>query len=249
MRTALVTGAGSGIGAAIAECLAKDGWRLAVLDLNAEHALEVAGRLPGAVALSADVAREDMVEEAFGKLDDTPFAIVNNAGVVRFGDLVEVPVADFQDVLSINLTGAFIVARAAARRLIAAKTGGVIVNLTSVNGVTPSKGIGAYNASKAGLAHLTRHMAQEWGPEGVRVNAVAPGFIDGGMSAPIYADPEVRALRSSGVPLRRLGTTDDVAEAVRYLVSDAASYVTGQELVVDGGLASSALVQLPRTAN
>lgn len=247
MKTVLVTGAGNGLGAAIAETLGARGWRVAVLDNNGDRALEVAARIENAVGVAADVTNEAEVEAAFEKIGDAPYGVVNNAGVVRFGSLVDIPLKDFTDVLNINLVGAFIVARAAARRMIARGDGGGIVNLTSINAIQPSVGIGAYPASKAALGHLTKHMAQEWGPLGIRVNSIAPGFIDAGMSAPIYADPEVRKVRGGGVPLRRLGTAADIAEAASYLLSDAANYITGHEIVVDGGLASGGLVQLPRT--
>jgi NAD(P)-dependent dehydrogenase (short-subunit alcohol dehydrogenase family) len=123
---------------------------------------------------------------------------------------------------------------------------GNIVNITSINSITPGPNAGAYPAAKAGLARLTEQMALEWGPLGLRVNAVAPGFIDAGISAPFFANPAVRELRSRAVPMRRLGTAADVAEAVMFLASDEASYVNGHELVVDGGVVSSLLLQLPR---
>jgi NAD(P)-dependent dehydrogenase (short-subunit alcohol dehydrogenase family) len=136
-------------------------------------------------------------------------------------------------------------ARAAALGMIA-NGGGAIVNVTSMNGVAPGPNAGAYGASKAGVALLTQQMALEWGPHGVRVNAVAPGLIDAGMSAPIYADAEVRRARESKVPLGRLGRAEDVAKAVLFLASEEASYVTGQNLLVDGGVTMGIIGQLPR---
>jgi NAD(P)-dependent dehydrogenase (short-subunit alcohol dehydrogenase family) len=139
-------------------------------------------------------------------------------------------------------------ARAAARRMVQAG-GGAIVNVTSMNGVAPGPNAGAYGSTKAGVALLTQQMALEWGPQGVRVNAVAPGLIDGGMSAPIYADPEMRKARESKVPLGRLGLPEDVARAVLFLASDDAAYVTGQNLLVDGGVTMGIIGQLPRPAS
>lgn len=107
-------------------------------------------------------------------------------------------------------------------------------------------GAGAYSAAKAGVASLTEHLSLELGPSGMRVNCIAPGFIDGGISAPLFADPRVRALRDSGVPLRRLGTVKDVTNAVVWLASDEAGYITGHQLMIDGGVAHSVLMQLPR---
>jgi NAD(P)-dependent dehydrogenase (short-subunit alcohol dehydrogenase family) len=125
---------------------------------------------------------------------------------------------------------------------------GVIINLTSINAITPAPGAGAYPAAKAGVVALTELFALELGAYGIRVNAVAPGFVDGGMSAPIYADPKIRALRSGAVPLKRLATVDDISNAVLWLASDGAAYITGHHLVVDGGVSHSVLLQLPRSA-
>ncbi|MST34344.1 SDR family oxidoreductase, partial [Acidimicrobiaceae bacterium USS-CC1] len=134
----------------------------------------------------------------------------------------------------------------AARRMAGAGTGGSIVNITSMNGVAPGPNGGAYGATKAGVALLTQQMALEWGPAAIRVNAVAPGVVDAGMNAPILADPAVREARRSKVPLGRLGTAGDIAAAVAWLLSDQASYVTGQNLLVDGGVTMSIIANLPR---
>ena len=133
----------------------------------------------------------------------------------------------------------------AAKRMVQ-RGSGTIVNITSINAVTTGPGSGGYPAAKAGLHKLTELMALEWGPSGLRVNAVAPGFIDAGISTPFYADPEVRALRGGAVPSRRLGLASDIADAVSFLVGDRASYINGHQLVVDGGVSVSLLTQLPR---
>jgi len=174
--------------------------------------------------------------------------VVNNAGIVRFGPLVDLREDDWREVVEVNLTGTFIVARAAARRWISDGRPGVIVNVTSMNGVAAGPNAGSYGASKAAVALLTAQMALEWGPHGIRVNAVAPGLIDAGMSGPIYADPETREARESKVPLGRLGTADDIAAVVMFLASDAAAYLTGQNIVVDGGVTGSVIAHLPRPA-
>jgi 3-oxoacyl-[acyl-carrier protein] reductase len=243
-RSAIVTGGGDGIGAAICEALADAGYRVGILDRSSAGAAAVAAAI-GGQALVADVIDELEVAAAFDAFGTVPDLVVNNAGIVRFGPLAEASVADFRAVLEVNLVGAYIVAREAARRMLPLGRGQVIA-ITSVNAVHPGSGAGAYPASKAALAHLTRQFALECGPQGLRFNAIAPGFIDGGMSTPIYADPRVRALRSSGVPSRRLGTPDDVAQAVLFLDSAGATYVNGHELVIDGGLVHSVLMQLPR---
>lgn len=264
VRQAVVTGAGGGIGRAIALAAATAGYRVGVLDHDAALAVAVAGAInerPNghadgngasagperqAVPLVADVADEAAVEIALDAFGAVPDLWVNNAGIVRFGPLLDQSLPDWRSVVDVNLTGTFVGARAAARRMVAAGVPGSIVNITSMNGVAPGPNAGAYGATKAAVALLTAQMALEWGPKGIRVNAVAPGLIDAGMSEPIYADPEFRELRGSKVPLGRLGTADDVAAAVLFLASPSAAYVTGQNLLVDGGVTSNIIGQLPR---
>lgn len=237
-----MTGASRGLGAAIAAAAARRGDRVGVLDVAEPETLPA-----GCEFMAASVADADAVNHAFEHFG-TPDVVVNNAGIVRFGPLVDLTPDDWRRVIDVNLTGTFLVARAAARRWIAAERPGVIVNVTSMNGVAAGPNAGAYGASKAAVALLTAQMAIEWGPLGIRVNAVAPGLIDAGMSEPIYADPITREARESKVPLRRLGTADEVADMVLFLASDAASYVTGQNIVVDGGVTSSVIAGLPRPA-
>lgn len=233
----MVTGGGKGLGAVIARALQRAGYRVGVLDL-------VHSEASGVEVLIADTTDSAAVAAAFEAFG-TPDLLVANAGIVRFGTLADGSVEDFQRVIEVNLTGAYIAMREAVRRMLPRGHGHVIA-ITSINALHPGTGGGAYPASKAALAHLIRQFAIECGPAGLRFNAVAPGFIDGGMSAPIYADAAVRERRAGGVPSRRLGTPDDVAAAVLFLNSDAASYINGHELVVDGGLAHSVLAQLPR---
>ena len=251
-RQAIVTGAGSGIGRAIALAAAAAGYRVGVLDHDASAAVAVAGAINGrsngngggngatagpeheAVPLVADVADEAAVEIALDAFGAVPDLWVNNAGIVRFGPLLDQAVDDWRVVVDVNLTGTFIGARAAARRMVAAGGAGSIVNITRMNGVAPGPNAGAYGATKAAVALLTQQMALEWGAKGIRVNAVAPGLIDAGMSEPIYSDPEFRERRGSKVPLGRLGTAEDVAAVVLVLASPGAAYVTGQNVLVDG---------------
>jgi NAD(P)-dependent dehydrogenase (short-subunit alcohol dehydrogenase family) len=244
--TALVTGAGRGLGAAIASRLAADGWRVGVLDRDRASVDGVVAGISGAVALVADIVDEAAVDAALDRLGEVPTVVVNNAGIVRFGPLLDLDQSDFDAVVKVNLVGTFTVARAAARRMVAAGRAGSIVNITSMNGVAPGPNGGAYGATKAAIALLTQQMAVEWGPAGIRVNAVAPGMILAGMSEPVFADPVIREARQSKVPLGRLGTADDIASVVAFLSSDAASYVTGQNVLVDGGVTMSIIATLPR---
>jgi len=247
----IVTGGARGIGAAICRLAASRGATVGVLDIDAEAALATASDLPGAIGLVAAINDESAVSAAFDQFTaqvGTPDIVVNNAGIVRFGPLAELSIEDWRVTVDVNLTGTFVVARQAAVRM-AANGGGSIVNLTSINGISPGPYAGAYGSTKAAIALLTQQLAIEFGPAGVRVNAVAPGLIDGGMSEPIYADPQTRQARSSKVPLGRLGTVDDIARAVLWMASEEAGYITGQNLVVDGGVVMSIIANLPRPAS
>ncbi|MGY1694398.1 MULTISPECIES: SDR family NAD(P)-dependent oxidoreductase [unclassified Geodermatophilus] len=246
MSWAVVTGAGRGIGAVIARCAVERGYRVAVWDVDGAAAGAVAGELgPAAVAATVDVTDEAAVGAALDAVPEAPALVVSNAGRVRFGPLLTLDRQDWDAVLAVNLTGTFLVGRAAARRM-AEAGGGAIVNISSVNGIAAAPHAGAYTSTKAAVVLLTEQMALEWAPLGVRVNAVAPGLIRAGMSDPIYADPEVRRQRQERVPLGRLGTAEDVAAAVLFLASDRAGYLTGQTLAVDGGLTKAALLGLAR---
>ncbi|MBI1385909.1 MAG: glucose 1-dehydrogenase [Rhizobiales bacterium] len=248
-RIALVTGAAGGLGAAIAGRLCADGYRVAIVDRDGEGARAEAARHGGAMAFACDVADEAsvgaMLEQVIAAFGAAPGALVNNAGIVRFGDILTHSVADFRAVLEVNLIGAFIVSQALARHMVA-RGGGAIVNITSLNAFAPSPDAGAYPAAKAGLAKLTEQMALSLGPRGVRVNSVAPGFIDAGMSTPIYRDAGVKAARGASVPAGRIGEAEDVAAAVAFLLSDEASYIHAQHLLVDGGVFCSLKNQMPR---
>ena len=247
-KSMIVTGAGHGIGAEIARQAAAGGYRVGVLDINAEAADQIAQSLPDAVTLVASSTDSSAVEaalDAFG----TPDALVNNAGIVRFTPLVDHSEDDWRAVVDVNLTGPFVCGRAVARRMIAEGRQGSIVNIASINGIAPGPNSGAYSPTKAAVIQLTRQMAIEWGTAGIRVNSVAPGIIDDGMSAPVLADPEVRATRSARTPSQRLGTADDIAKAVMWLCSEDAEYVNGHNLVVDGGVVSTVLAGMPRPAS
>lgn len=245
----VVTGGARGIGATIARVAAKEGYDVAIWDADLATAQETAAQIGGTVvATEVDVADEASVEAAFAAMGECPAAVVSNAGIVRFGPLLALSVADWEQALRVNLMGAFVVGRTFAR-LVEPGSPASLVNIASINGIAAAPFAGAYSASKAGIVMLTQQMALEWAPRGIRVNCVAPGLIDAGMSEPIYEDAEVRALRQSKVPLNRLGSAEEVASAVMFLVGSGSAYITGQTIVVDGGITISALGSLSRPAS
>ena len=245
MKTAIVTGAGAGIGKAICQKLSQNNYRVGMLDLNEENVNEASKGVENSFPLHGDVTNQESIKKAFEKFGEIPDLLVKNVGIVLFGPLEEHSVEDYSKSLNINLLGSFITSRILINDMIK-RGSGSIINMSSVNGVNPGIGIGAYPASKAGIISMTQQMAIEWGKFGIRVNCISPGFIDAGMSKPIYEDPKVRELRGGAVPSGRLGEADDIANAVLFLDSENASYVNGHNLVVDGGVISSVIAQLPR---
>jgi 3-oxoacyl-[acyl-carrier protein] reductase len=239
-KVALVTGGAQGIGRAIGLALAREGAQVAISDINLEKAqetcreIEALGRKALAVGGSvADAkAAEAMVEktvEAFGGLD----ILVNNAGITRDGILLRMKEEDWDLVLDVNLKGAFHCAKASLRSLI--KRGrGKIINIASVTGQMGNAGQANYAASKAGLIGLTKSVAREYASRNIQVNAVAPGFIDTAMSQAI--PQKEREMLIKAIPMERLGTPEDIAEAVLFLASPASDYITGQVLNVNGGM-------------
>ena len=246
MKNAIVTGGGGGLGKSICNELSMNGYAVAVLDLNVEDSERTAKELDNATAYAVDVRDEDSVSRFYKDFGKTPDLIVNNAGIARFEKLLNQKVSDFEDVLKTNLIGSFILATEGVRLMISEGINGCVINITSIHSVSPGIGVGAYSPAKAGLASLTKLMALEWGEFGIRVNAIAPGFIDSGMSKPFFENPKIRDLRGKAVPLQRLGTAEDVAKTVLYLSSDAASYVNANEIIVDGAVIHSVLMHLPR---
>ena len=237
-RVALVTGGGRGIGRAICQAFAREGARLAVGDIDLESAQQTVDLLPTeGLAVSLDVSDLENTEagfkqvlDHFGRLD----ILVNNAGITRDSLLVRMSEEDWDAVIDINLKGIFNCSKAAARPMMKAR-GGRIVSISSVVGVIGNPGQANYAASKAGLIGFTKTLARELAARNVTVNAVAPGFIQTDMTDKM--SEEAREYMLGQVPLGRPGTAEDVAHAVLFLVSDQASYITGQVLQVNGGMA------------
>jgi NAD(P)-dependent dehydrogenase (short-subunit alcohol dehydrogenase family) len=238
-KVALVTGAARGIGLATAKRFLAEGWRVALLDIEAELLQKAAASLQNAestLALHCDVSDAaqvggavNQVAKRFGRLD----ALINNAGVAVFAPLLETSDADWNRILAVNLTGPFICTKAAVPLL--RETGnGAVVNVTSISAVRASTLRSAYGTSKAGLAHLTKQLAVELASLGIRVNGVAPGPVDTAMAKAVHT-AEIRADYHDAIPLNRYGLEEELAEAIFFLSSDRSSYITGQILAVDGG--------------
>ena len=238
-RTALVTGAGGGIGLGIAAALASVGARVAINDINAAAATNAAAQVgSGAFPVGGDVTNEAEVKAMVAAAEDTAGQVdilVNNAGIAEpMGSIRSQRVEDWQRVIDVNLRGAYLMSQAAARVMIP-RRGGAIVNIVSIAGIAPFPSSHAYGVSKAGLVMLTQTLAIELARHHIRVNAVAPGVIDAPMLGEMNGDAERMPRILARVPLGRLGAPADIGRAVCFLASEAADYVTGAVLPVDGG--------------
>lgn len=241
-RVAVVTGAAQGIGEACVRRLAADGAALALWDLADARGRALADELGAAGAparfIHCDVARKSEVDaalaatlQAFGRVD----ALVSNAGIFKAAEFLDITESDWDAVLAVNLKGSFLVGQAVARQMVA-QGGGAIVHMSSVNGTLTIPTIASYSASKGGINQLTRVMALALADRGVRVNAVAPGTIATELAASaVLTSDEARARILSRTPMKRLGEPAEIAAVVAFLLSDAASYITGEIVTVDGG--------------
>lgn len=244
-RTAFVTGASQGIGAAIALVLARDGFDVAVSSTRPEKLSQVTSGIRAATVralpVALDVRAPESIERAMsevisacGHLD----VLVNNAGVPLKKPALDVTPAEWQSVLDVNLKGAFFMSQQMGRHLVATARPGCIVSIASTHGLVALAGRSAYGIAKAAVIHMTRMLAIEWAEHGIRVNAVAPGRVDTPSRAGSLAEPGYRDAALGRIPLHRFGAAEEVAGAVSYLVSPEASYITGQTLTLDGGLTS-----------
>jgi NAD(P)-dependent dehydrogenase (short-subunit alcohol dehydrogenase family) len=244
-KVALVTGAARGIGRATAERFLAEGWRVALLDIESatlDATMADLAAPEATLALHADVSDAASIGEAvrraaarFGRLD----ALVNNAGIAVFKPILETTPEEWARVLAVNLTGPFLATQAAAP-IMAEGGGGAVVNITSISGLRASTMRVAYGTSKAGLAHLTKQQAVELATLGIRVNAVAPGPVDTAMAKAVHT-PEIRRDYHDTIPLNRYGLESELADAITFLCSDRASYITGQVLAVDGGFEATGI--------
>jgi len=238
-KVVVVTGAARGIGYAIARRFLVGGWRTALWDIDGPALGRSATQLGDAsrvLAIECDVAIPEQVASAcersaaaFGRID----ALINNAGIAVFKPLLETSYEEWARVLAVNLSGPFLCTQACAAVMLRG-AGGTVVNIGSISGVRASTLRVAYGTSKAALEHLTKQQAAELGVLGIRVNGIAPGPVETAMAKQVHT-PSIRADYHDAIPLARYGTEEEIAEAVWFLCSDAASYVNGQMLAVDGG--------------
>jgi NAD(P)-dependent dehydrogenase (short-subunit alcohol dehydrogenase family) len=242
-RAAFVTGASQGIGAAVAVALARDGFDVALSSTRPDKLAEVVSKIEAAraraVPVALDVREPESIERAMaevlgrcGRLD----VLVNNAGVPLTKAALDVTAAEWASVLDVNLKGAFFMSQQMGRHLIRSGRTGSIVSIASTHGLVALASRSAYGIAKAAVIHMTRMLAIEWAEHGIRVNAVAPGRIDTPSRAGSLSRPGYREAALGRIPMKRFGTAEEVAAAVSYLAGPAAAYVTGQTLVLDGGL-------------
>jgi glucose 1-dehydrogenase len=251
-QVCVVTGAGSGIGAAIAENLVQVGAQVALLDRDGAACQRVAKQLTEsggcAIAIECDISDEARVYAAAQRVKDElgPCArLVNNAGMLRAASLSEVSLTDWNAVLAVNLTGYLLCSRAFGRHMLEAKRGSM-VHVASIAALHPQTRSGSYSPSKAGVLLMSRQMAAEWGPLGVRSNAICPGMIRTALSAKFYEQPGFEQKRAAVTASRRVGEPIDIANVAVFLLSDRSAYVNGAEVVVDGGMGCMLMDLVPR---
>jgi NAD(P)-dependent dehydrogenase (short-subunit alcohol dehydrogenase family) len=251
-RVCVVTGGGGGIGRATALSFARAGARVAAIDLD-ERGLEVADaelrKLGGGhvvtrcdtTSAESVAAASEAIEKSLGPCN----VLVNTAAVLRPGGLDNLSLAEWNAVLAVNLTGYFLCAQIFGRQMRTAGRGS-LVHIASIAGSNAQGKSGAYSVSKAGVIMLSRQLASEWGPQGIRSNVISPGLVVTPMSQPFYDTPGVTERRTAVVPARRIGTPQDMANAILFLASDRSSYINGEEITVDGGFANMLMNLVPR---
>ena len=242
-QVGIVTGGGQGLGKVFCRAFAEVGADVVVAELNPEtgpetvHEIESMGRR--SLFVQTDVRNrasvQQMVEEVlaqFGRID----FLMNNAGIVKWCEAENVPEEDWRDVIDVNLNGLFFCSQAVAKHMIE-RGKGCIINIASMSGLIANRPQPqtSYNASKAAVIHLTKSLAAEWAPYNIRVNAIAPGYMDTPMARPFFEDPKYGGLWMDAIPMKRPGKPEELAPAAVFLASEASSYVTGSTIVIDGG--------------
>jgi NAD(P)-dependent dehydrogenase (short-subunit alcohol dehydrogenase family) len=251
-KVCVVTGAAGGIGSAVAKVLGENGARVALLDREAGKCEDLAQTLRAngieAFAFACDIGALEDVEATAARVDQTlggADVLVNNAGLLRPGGIEDITLDAWNAMLQVNLTGYMLCSQAFGRAMLRKGTGN-IVHVASVAAHHPQTWSGAYSPGKAAVAMLSRQIAAEWGPRGVRSNAVCPGMIRTPLSASFYAQGDIEQRRSAMTATRRIGEPIDIAEVVAFLASPRAAYVNGTEVVVDGGLECMLMDLVPR---
>ncbi|MDE0810604.1 MAG: SDR family oxidoreductase [Alphaproteobacteria bacterium] len=236
---ALVTGGAQGIGYASAEAIAEAGARVVLADINQGGVEAAAKQLGGAtVAMACDMGDPDQIADLFDRIEaelGSVSILVNCAGIAAPCDFLETSVEQFKSVIDVNLIGTFLASQRAAKSMIAAGIQGSIVNMSSINAQVAIPSIAAYCASKGGVMQLTKASALALAPHGIRVNAVGPGSIDTAMMAGVNSNPQAMETVMSRTPLKRIGQPREIGDIVAFLVSDKASYITGETIYADGG--------------
>ena len=247
-RTAVITGAGGGIGRAIAIALSEAGMHSVILDRSEELVDESLAQLSKAglkgSGFVCDVTNEEQVNEIANKVGKT-HVLVNTAGLLRPGNLAELPTQEWKTLLDVNLTGYFLTSKAFVPKMKEAGSGSMI-HIASISGFNPQGSSGAYSASKAAVLMMSKQLAFELGPEGIRSNTVSPGLTRTPLTEAYYLVGDVAARRDAAVPVRRVGKPDDIADVVTFLASDRSRYVSGTDILVDGGFALTLMSTVPR---
>lgn len=235
MKTVLVTGGSRGIGAATAKRFAEGGYRVVINYNNSQAVAEALAKLIGAYAIKANVGNPSEVELMMKKIENDfggADVIINNAGISKFNLFTDITEEEWQEIININLSGAYRVTKHGIKPMIARRSG-CVINISSMWGQVGSSCETAYSASKAGLIGLTKALAKELGPSNIRVNCIAPGVIDTDMNSSI--SPEIMTELCAETPLMRIGKPEDIAELAFFIASDAASFITGQIIGSNGG--------------
>ena len=251
-KVCVVTGAGSGIGRATAKEFASVGCKVAALDINLANCEETVGEITAAggeaVAFECDVTSDDSVAAAAMSVASalgTSDVLFNNAGILRPGTLEDLSIADWQKLMDVNVTGYLRCAQAFGRPMLE-RGSGALVHVASIAASEPQANSGAYSPGKAAVVMLSRQLAFEWGPRGVRSNVVSPGLVRTALSEAFYQAPGVLEKREAIVPTRRVAKPEDIAQAAVFLSSSKSEYVNGQEILIDGGLSQILMACVPR---